>query len=157
MYVFASFDHSSQLELALASLEEAGVSKENILAVPIERRKPARRLLDTIHSSDGISLIDLAVVMGTALAVIGASYGFILRWGPIIWGLIGAAVGIVTGVLIKYFKYKDVFNHPQRIKNKWTEVIVLVHCQSDHLDKVVQILWDHYAFGVGKYTAAKGR
>ncbi|HET7628951.1 MAG TPA: hypothetical protein VFK44_11280 [Bacillales bacterium] len=151
MYVFASFDHSNDLELALADLTATGVSKNRILAVPIERRKVKANIFDTIHSSDGLSFIDLGMVLGTAFSVIGASYGFVLPAGPIVWGVIGALLGFVVGISIRMIMHRDALKK-YRKKRRLTEVIVLVHCIDEAERKqVVDKLWQHHAFGVGTY------
>jgi hypothetical protein len=61
MLIISSFEQSTSLELALANLEQNGVKKENILAVPFEKRREERRYFDNIHRSDGVSLFDVAV------------------------------------------------------------------------------------------------
>lgn len=150
MYIFSSFEHSTYLELALAALEENGIEKENILAVPISRRKPRKRLLDTIHSSDGVSFFDSGMALATAFAVLGASYGFILDWGPVVWGLIGAVSGFLIGFFIKFIIYKIKNNAQNRTGVTATETIIIVHCRPEDAQNVEQTLWDFLAMGVGK-------
>ncbi|MGW9019836.1 hypothetical protein, partial [Priestia megaterium] len=103
MNIIASFDRSVYLELALTALKENGIPKEQILAVPLDKRTEERKLFDTIHKSDGISLFDLGASLAVVFSVFGASYGFIATWGPIIWGLIGTAGGFLIGFLIDLF------------------------------------------------------
>lgn len=91
MQVFSTFNHSIYLELAIVALERSGIPKSQILAIPLEVKDDHFLLFDSIHQSDGISLFDIAAGLATAFAVIGVSVGFILTWGPIYWGLIGAA------------------------------------------------------------------
>ena len=62
--------------------------------------------MDSIDQSDGLSLFDLAAVLATVFSVLGASYGFIWRWGPIIWGLIGLAFGAIIGFIIDFLLTK---------------------------------------------------
>lgn len=150
MHVFASFEHSMYLEIALTSLEQKGIAKENILAVPLNNRKEQRRLFDTLHRSDGYSLFDIAAALATAFAVVGAGVGFKLAWGPIFWGLIGGASGFATGFLIDVIAL-TLRNRKQRtIKGRKTEVIVLIHCEGEQVEMVEKLLWDHLALGVGK-------
>ena len=100
--IISSFEHSVSLEIAIDQLEERGIGKENIVAVPLDQTKTSTKFFDTIHRSDGKSLLDLAAVLGTVFSVLGASYGFSLEWGPIIWGLLGLACGIVVGLILDY-------------------------------------------------------
>ncbi|HZG77922.1 MAG TPA: hypothetical protein VEZ72_18870, partial [Paenibacillus sp.] len=90
MQLFSTFEHSMFLELAIAALEKYGIRKERMLVVPLANRKEERKLFDTLHRADGASLIDLGMALATAFSVVSASVGFMLAWGPIYWGLIGA-------------------------------------------------------------------
>ncbi|HEU5141464.1 MAG TPA: hypothetical protein VFT51_15930 [Bacillales bacterium] len=150
MYIFSTFDHSTYLELALAALEENGIHREKILAVPIDRRNAKKKLFDTIHSSDSISLLDTAMAMATAFSVLGASFGFSLKWGPIIWGLIGVAAGFGTGILFSLINYWRKHAGERKIDKKATEVIIIVDCEPDQSKMVESTLWDYFAYGVGK-------
>ncbi|MEQ8176116.1 MAG: hypothetical protein ABRQ26_13740 [Syntrophomonadaceae bacterium] len=93
MYVYASFDYSAYLELAITDLEKRGIAREHILAVPLDKRMEERKLFDTIHRADGMSLFDGAAVSGAIFMELGVIYGFVLKWGPIVWALIGLVGG----------------------------------------------------------------
>ncbi|HEX6923031.1 MAG TPA: hypothetical protein VF149_04340 [Bacillales bacterium] len=136
--------------MALVALEENGIHREKILAVPIDRRNPQKRLFDTVHSSDGISLLDSGMALGTAFSVIGASYGFVLKWGPIVWGVIGALAGMGMGVSLSLITYWRKHAREKRIGTKASEVIIIVDCEPDQTGMVEKTLWDHLAYGVGK-------
>src|SRR5947207_2484465 len=99
MHVISSFEHSTFLELAINKLQQSGIEKECIVAVPLETTADQPKLFDTIHRADGYSLFDLAAVCGTIFSVLGATFGFELKWGPIIWGLIGLALGAIAGFI----------------------------------------------------------
>ncbi|MBM7646533.1 hypothetical protein JOD45_002763 [Scopulibacillus daqui] len=147
MFMIAAFDHSIYLESALSLLEKNGINDQNILAVPLENRDCQNRLFDTIHHSDGTSLFDLGAALATALAVIGASIGFQLKWGPIIWGLIGAATGFTIGLIIDILMTRKKEKGAQ--KNN-TEVILIICCQNHEETTVEKILWENQALRVGK-------
>jgi len=158
MYIYASFDYSAFLELAITDLEKRGIAREHILAVPLDKRVEERMLLDTIHRADGISLFDGAAVLGAVFMELGVIYGFVLEWGPITWGLIGLLGGAVLGFLLDYFygrirghKKEKAFRH--RVKageSHNTEVILTVFCENSQYEMVQKVLWDNMAFGVGK-------
>jgi len=148
--IFSTFEHSNYLELAISSLETEGIRREQIFAIPLTNRKVERRLFDTIHNADGISLIGTGAALGTALSVIGASVGFRLQWGPIYWGLIGAAGGFMLGVLIDLFYYKVIKKQQRLLRGKNTEVILIVECEVLQSDRVESILWDHYSLGIAR-------
>jgi len=157
VYVYASFDYSAFLELAITDLEKRGIAREHILAVPLDKRVEERMVLDTIHRADGISLFDGAAVLGAVFMELGVVYGFVLKWGPISWGLIGLAGGAILGFLLDYFygrirghkKVKDSRNQAKAGKSN-TEVILTIFCEPREYEMVEKVLWDNMALGVGK-------
>ncbi|WP_213412582.1 hypothetical protein [Xylanibacillus composti] len=150
MQIFSAFEHSTHLELAISYLEKNGINKEKIFAVPLTNRKTERRMFDSMHNADGISLISTGAALGTALAVIGASIGFKLNWGPIYWGLIGAASGFFLGFLINFFYYKVIKKHQRLLRGKNLEVILIIECEEQQGDTVEEILWHHLALGTAR-------
>ncbi len=149
MYIMATFDHSVYLELALSYLEKENIPRENILAVPLDNRKDKKKLFDTLHRSDGVSLFDMASALATAFAVIGASVGFHLVLGPIIWGILGAIGGFVLGFMIKFLIQKLKQKKQIKMKNKKsTELILIIHCNKNQVEMIEKLLWEHLAFGV---------
>ncbi|WP_251548916.1 hypothetical protein [Neobacillus muris] len=148
MYIIASFEQSIYLELAISSLEQHEIARHQILAVPLDKRKEERKLFDTIHQADGYSLFDVAAVIGTCFMLLGAIYGMILQWGPILWGLIGLAAGLILGTLLKLLFIKKQSKTLKRSIS--TEVFLMVHCLEEQRKMVEEILWDNLALGVGK-------
>jgi hypothetical protein len=150
VYVLASFNYSFHTELAVSELVEKGVKNEQILALPLELRGEPRRIMDTIHHSDGVSMIDGGAVLGAVFMILGVIYGFILDWGPIIWGLIGLAAGFLSGCLIDCF-WGKARQSKNRRKESMGEVIVLVNCRDDQLEMVKETLWGHLALGLAVF------
>ncbi|WP_147534426.1 hypothetical protein [Bacillus marasmi] len=150
MQIFSTFEHTIYLELAISELEQKGIQKEDIFVVLLENRVEERRLFDTLDRADGISMIDIGMALATAFSVIGASIGFILTWGPIFWGLIGASGGFLLGFLIKLVILKVIRKRQRLLKGKQGEVIMIVDCDDSRTDQVENILWDHFALGVAK-------
>jgi hypothetical protein len=147
MYIIASFQHSTFLELAIADLEQNGVSREKILAVPLKKCKEKRRLFDTINYADGISLFDAAAVLGAIGMLLGVIYGFVLTWGPILWGLIGLIIGGGVGFALDFL-----FQRRQDKKlagEKATEVVLIINCDENLVNKADDIIRTHFALGVG--------
>lgn len=150
MFVAATFDYSFSLELAITDLEKRGVPRENIGGIPLDKRIEERKIMDSLHRADGISMFDGAAVLGTVFMSVGAIYGFILKWGPIIWGLIGLFIGAVLGFILdisisKVRSYKD----KKRTKDKSSGMILLVKCEENQYEMVKRVLWDNQALGVG--------
>lgn len=150
MQIISTFEHSSYLELAISAIEGIGVQKSHILAVPLVNRTQERRLFDTLHRADGISLFDKGAAIGTAFGVIGASIGFQLEWGPIYWGLLGGTIGFIIGFLIDFIIYKVIHRRKRVLKGKHSEVVLVINCPKELSEKVEQLLWDHLALGVAK-------
>ena len=42
MYIISNFDYKNKIEMAIANIEMKGVPKENILAVPLDKRNEDR-------------------------------------------------------------------------------------------------------------------
>lgn len=146
----ATFEQTIFVELALSALEQKGILREKILAVPLDKRTEPRRLLDTIHRADGFSMFDGAAVLATVLMLLGAIYGYEWKWGPIIWGLIGAVSGFVIGLLGKLLFMKKGNYGTKKIS---AEVVVIIHCSEGQWEMVEQILWDNTALGVSRVKA----
>ncbi|MEK5411821.1 hypothetical protein MKZ18_14045 [Priestia sp. FSL W8-0001] len=146
MQVFSTFNHSIYLELAIVALERSGIPKSQILAIPLEVKDDHFLLFDSIHQSDSISLFDIAAGLATAFAVIGVSVGFILTWGPIYWGLIGAASGFIIGFLINFIYYRVVKKRSKR--EQTAEVILIVECIPEQTDRVIKILKTNFSKGL---------
>ncbi|SET48865.1 hypothetical protein SAMN05421676_10577 [Salinibacillus kushneri] len=154
MQVFATFDHSSYLELAISKLEEKGFNE--IFAVPLDKRTEDPKLFDTLHRSDGESLINKGMFLAVIFSVIGASRGFVLEWGPIFWGLIGAAFGFILGFIFDFCVIKLKNPKMKLFKGKGTgEVILIINCREEDGKEVEDILWDYLTLGVAKVKQDK--
>ncbi len=151
MQVFATFDHSPYLEQAIRNLEKQGI--KDIFAVPLDNRTEDLKIFDSIHSSDGITLINKGMVLAVMFSVLGASRGFILEWGPIYWGLIGAGGGFLLGFIIDLVLVK-IKNIKRPLKGKKSEVILIIECKEEEGKQVETILWDHLALGVARVKGA---
>jgi hypothetical protein len=152
MYLVASFHYCLHTELVIAKLEELGVKKEQIFAVPLEIRGETRNIFDTIHHSDGVSLFDGGAILGSVGMVLGVIYGFVLTWGPIIWGLLGLIGGFLVGFLLDITFSKK--RHSKERRNaKDAELFIIIHCDQHQVEQVKKTLWDHLAMGVAVFGA----
>jgi hypothetical protein len=145
MLVIATFENSLFIEMAISALEQKGIPKEKIFAAPLDKRKEPRQLFDTIHRADGISLFDAGAILGTCFMLLGAIYGYVLKWGPIIWGIIGALSGLAIGILIKLWLVKKNNKSTKKISS---EIVLMIRCEEYQWDSVEQMLWDNLALGV---------
>ena len=148
MYIVSTFDHSNYLELAITAIQMKGISKENILGVSMDKKGEDRMLFDTIHASDGLSMLDLPIILAAFFCLIGSIYGFILTWGPVLWGIIGLFVGFSIGLIIKLIITKKYNNRQKKLKG--SEVVLIIECQETQVEMVKDILWENHALGVRK-------
>jgi len=153
MYLIATFEYNHFLERAVTGIQMQGVSKERILAAPLDKRGEERKLFDTLHASDGVSLIDFAAVLGTICMLLGTIYGFVLPWGPIWWGLIGLVGGFAIGLIIKLIATKK-YAKDRAKPEKAPEVVLIIECQEPELEMVRSVLWDCHALGISKLDLA---
>lgn len=150
MQIYAALENNIYIEMAIATLEKNGIPKASIYAVPLDNRSEDRKLFDSLHNSDGTSLIDIGVALATAFSVIGTSIGFELAWGPIYWGLIASLIGFVLGVAIVLFTEKVLKKRKRLLKGKRPEVILIIECEISMTELVENILWEHLALGIAK-------
>ncbi|XEC95910.1 hypothetical protein AB6A23_04910 [Paenibacillus tarimensis] len=147
MYVIATFEQNIFLEMAITALEQKGIAKDSMFAIPIDKRTEPRRLFDSIHRADGFSMLDLAAILGTCFMLLGAIYGYELKWGPILWGIIGAVSGFAAGFLIKLLLIKK---NKSGVKYITSEVVLMVRCEVHQFESVEKTLWDNTALGISK-------
>ena len=148
VYIVSTFDHSINLELAITAIEMKGITKDNIMAIPLDKKGEQRSLFDTVHSADGLSLFDLPAIFSVFFGIFGAIYGFVLKWGPILCGLIAISAGFLIGFIVKLVltkKYSDRQND-----KRGTEVVLIIQCVENQLEMVKDTLWTNKALGVRK-------
>ena len=149
MYMVANFENNLHIELAISSLEESGVPRNKILAIPLEQNK-SDMIFDTIYKADGVSNLDLAMILGSMSMVIGTIYGFVLVWGPIIWGLLGLIGGMGIGLLIDLIPKSKI---KQRIAKGNNSVMLMVHCANEkECTMIKKTMIESMALAVGKWS-----
>lgn len=146
MHLVSVFQHSMYLELALIDLEQIGIPRDTILALPLDKNKSNPTTVQVSHQ-EGKSYADLLFICGMIGMLLGAIYGFILTLGPVIWGLIGMIVGALIGLLIELLlSGRKVFQ-----RSTIRDVVLIIHCKESQAETVEQILWNHQALGVAKH------
>jgi len=153
MYVFATFDHSNYVALAITAVQMKGIAKENILGVSMDKKGEEAKLFDSIHSSDGLSLLDLPILLATFFCLFGSIYGFLLTWGPVLWGIIGMIGGFSLGLIIKLITTKKYDNRQKSLKS--SEVVLVIECKETQAEMVKDLLWANYALGIRKLNLDK--
>ncbi|NLF27274.1 MAG: hypothetical protein GX592_05195 [Clostridiales bacterium] len=153
MYVVSNFEHSIGLESAITELQMRGIPKKDILAVPLDKQGEDRLLFDRTHASDGRSTLDFPIISAALCSLFGIIYGFALRWGPILWALIGTGVGFGVGVLIKLLVSRK---RREKLRAELPEVVLMVACTDAQLDAVRDMLWKNGALGVSRLSLDGG-
>jgi len=140
MLVIGVFRHSIELEQALAELENDLVRRDNILVVPMEEGQANLQIGERPHG------FEVGIACGTGSAVIGASAGFTLAWGPILWGLIAAFIGFGIGTASCFILNRR--RQASRMPNP-REVTVMIQCTEEQSSRVRRILRQYQALSVG--------
>lgn len=147
MYLLSLFEQSVHVEKAVTALQIKGITKDSILAVPLDRQNEGQLVFDTVHSSDNTSMLALSMILGMIFSLLGAIIGFYLTLGPISWAIFGALAGSLAGFGIRLIK-RSVAIHRHQIQSN-AGVIVMIRCDAIQADMVHDILWSCFAMGVG--------
>jgi hypothetical protein len=148
MYVVSTFDYTINLEKAITAIEFIGVPRGDILAVPMDKQEEKIMLFDSMNYTDKASTLDTAAILGAVFMLFGSIYGFLWKWGPVWWGVIGLFFGVSLGLFIKFLYTKKL---PQmRSSPREAQVVLIIKCRDNLLDIVKDILWKHDAIGVSK-------
>ncbi|MCM2532204.1 hypothetical protein NDK43_07070 [Neobacillus pocheonensis] len=150
MYVVATFQHSKNIEMSIADIENIGLENNKILVLPLDKRNNKTKIFDSIYDSNGQSYVDLAAILGMVFMLLGAIYGFVLEWGPILWALMGLVLGILLGFFIRYFYNRSKYHVQVKVDSR-TELVVIINCAEHQEEKVKETLWGHVAFEVAIY------
>ncbi|MBY7144055.1 hypothetical protein KFZ56_13565 [Virgibacillus sp. NKC19-3] len=147
MYVLASFKLNKDLERVIAELEYLDISRKNILALPLA--KTVGQETQTCYHQRSFEIMP---ILGTIIMLFGTIYGFILYWGPILWGLIGLGVGVLIGSFMDMLRIKRMRSIHKK-NDTLTEVFLLIHCSNkDQAQQVKRVIWKWSPVGVATYT-----
>ncbi|MDQ0116126.1 hypothetical protein [Paenibacillus harenae] len=146
MIIIGTFRHSIELEQALVMLEKIGVSPNRLLVVCMDSdSNDFSSNKKNIDEGSYSKSIEVGMACATALSVVGTSVGFILTWGPIIWGLLASIIGFCLG-----FGITAIIQRPitRRLKKK-PEVTVIVQCHADQSDQIREAMRTNHALSIG--------
>lgn len=148
MYIFATFKYNMEMELTLSELEELGLSKDQLLVIPLDKIKYQSKMIDSMHRSDGRSLMDLSAIFGIIFMLLGVIYGYVLYLGPVLWGLIGLIFGVTLGFLVNYYTTKKSEKN-MRKRGSDADLILLIRCGKEKQETIEKVLWNNLVLGVG--------
>ncbi|MDQ0902562.1 hypothetical protein [Paenibacillus sp. V4I7] len=149
LWIVGTFEHSTELEQALSIIEHSGIHSSRI--IPILMDIDADKSLSIVDQrfDKTAKAVEIGLASATACGVFGISVGFILAWGPIIWGIISGIGGFLLG-----FSIGLVLKNKHRFYNKpniLPEVTVLVQYELAEDEALIkQTFWKYKALTVGK-------
>ncbi len=147
MLLAGAFEHSIDLELAFAALENRGIPRKQILVIPMDL-KPGPSVFSTSKSGDlRTKAVETGIACATASSVVGTSVGFVLVPGPIFCGLIAAFAGFGIGYAIYMLTNRNTY---RQLPRKLPEIIVMVQCDENQSGWVKETLWQYGALTVGQ-------
>jgi hypothetical protein len=138
MYVFITFPYSFDVELALSELKKYGYKHENMMVIPMQPFHRSESMTDMM-SEESSRMFDWSLLLGSVFMLLGVIYGYVLRLGPVIWGLIGLVGGGLIGLGIQAIINK-------KKKKKWSlttvrQVLLMVHAEkSEQIHRIESIM-----------------
>lgn len=144
MYLISTFYHSFELEMLIKDLEKTGIPKNKILAIPLIKEPPQLNHVSAT-STGGNNLLDIPLAIGTATMLLGVIYGYVLAWGPILWGLIGLVGGTLLAMGATYWVMR--FKQKRAPEKDSSEVILMVNCPDLHADTIRNIIISYRPLG----------
>jgi hypothetical protein len=151
MLIISTFEQTLQVEQALAVLEKTGINQASILVIPMDQYDENPNKLIVRAEDIKARGFEVGMAVATGFSVIGASIGFKLKWGPIVWGLAFAVIGLVIGFgavcLHRIWRgERAIIRSPRR---PLPEIAVIVQCCEAKSAEVRHILWQYRAISVG--------
>lgn len=148
MLIVGAFNYSIELEEALKELENNGICRKHILTVPMNVYSDTSKGFISESHDFYAKGFEVGVACATACSVIGTSIGFILKWGPIIWGLTAAVIGLIIGFGLYFLFNKNVHRN---LSKKLPEVTVIVQCSEENSNLVMKIMWKYDVLNIGRH------
>lgn len=136
--IICLFQPSLAVELVLTELQKNQIEQNNLACFVLD----AVHSKKIVQSDEEMANAELGFIFATIFGVIGASVGFRLSLGPIVWGVGLSFAGFFIGFIIDYlFKIKDK-------KKPQSFVVISICCQKDQVPDVKTILTNHQVLGL---------
>jgi len=147
LLIIGTFEHSLELEQALAVLEHSGVPRKQIMVIPMDTApKPPVHFVNKIRDLYS-KAAEIGMACATASSIIGTSVGFILTWGPIFWGMFAALIGFAFGAGLYLLFNWGTYRH---LPKKLPEITVIVQCPENLSVLVMETMWQYRVITVGQ-------
>ena len=135
MLVVTTFEYSRSLETAITAIQLAGIPKDKIFAVPLDKGCSKLSLFDSTHNQDNQNTFDLPMIIAAVFSLFGLIYGFVFTLGPVLWALIGTGLGFGIGFAIKLICAKKKLKQDTK-----AQVVLIVQCDSNQIKSVEDTL-----------------
>lgn len=147
MLIIGAFEHSVELEEALAVLEHMGFPQKSILVVPMDPDPESAGQYIGKSRDRYYKAFEIGMAGATAGSVIGMSIGLVLKLGPVFWGLVFAFFAFWIGFTVYLLFNKHNSRH---LPKKLPEVTVIVHTAKGKSEVVMETFWRYRALTVGR-------
>lgn len=147
--VLGVFRHTLKVELLLGTFIGAGIEKRDIIAVSLEEPESRNRLSNPSENSNG-SRTELAFILATAWAVIGAGIGYRLYLGPVIWGIAFSVAGFLSGYVIKAIYLRSFTG--KKNKPSTPGVVLIIRCTENQRQYIEQLMWENEVLGLTVFS-----
>ncbi|MCA1032049.1 hypothetical protein LCL95_13520 [Bacillus timonensis] len=148
MIVVLSLQHSVEIELLLTDMEQMGIAKESLHITSLERVSATENkyTMQIVQNGEKYSFADLALSIGTVLAVFGVMYGYSLKLGPVLWGLIGFLCGaILSKLIMMVYKKRSI----EDLKTDQTaELLLFVQCDESQIREIKSLVKNYPVLGL---------
>ncbi|SFF98388.1 hypothetical protein [Sporolactobacillus nakayamae] len=136
--IICLFQPSLAVELVLTELQKNQIEQNNLACFVLDPilSKPI------MQSDEKMTKAEFGFIIATIFGVIGASVGFRLQLGPIVWGVCSSFVGFLIGFVIDYLIKIKGKNKPQSF------VVISICCQKDQVPDVKSILTNYHVLGL---------
>ncbi|WP_284644134.1 hypothetical protein [Paenibacillus silviterrae] len=154
MYLVSTFHHSFEVELLLNRMEEAGVTRQNIMVLPLNQDEwRVNRISAT--STGGSNILDIPLAIGTATMLLGVIYGYVLYLGPVLWGLFGLVGGTLGTLGVVSIAQRKSKKHGKKSRGG-SEILILLRCDPSEERMLKELIKDFVPHGYAKLDIPGG-
>ncbi|MCQ2009097.1 MAG: hypothetical protein ABF629_13275 [Sporolactobacillus sp.] len=140
--IICLFHPSLSVELLLTELQRNKIKKSDISCFVLKAPTQSKPKSGYKDPTETTSLADLGFIFATIFGVIGASVGFLLPLGPIIWGIASSVFGFLLGFIIDCCYTKVLKQKPH------TYILVSIDCTSEKESLIKKIAETHQVIGL---------
>lgn len=149
MFIYGLFRVTNYLELMMEVLKKSGFNSDNMSIIHLSNSKPPKaNIIDSIYSSDSISVMDGICLTATVGMILGVIYGSVLPLGPVAVGVLGMVAGAGIGFVLDRIKHRNI----NRDLNNFKDLVILAVCCSSEEEamRAEKIMAEHHSAAIGR-------